>query len=372
MMLRTNAKIIPVFYGVEAQDVRWSKGKFAGVSDHRKNFDSQMVDEWTVALHQASNIFGFSLNHYQGALKVAILIPTPIDKSARHVTENNKNSSKNVLQCLQLFATLVYTHALLWFALCMLNGAYLFPKVSDPWFLLFTSLTICAYEYDMVEFLCIGASVRSWWNEQRMWMLKRVTSYLVALMEVVVKLFGISDVGFEITNKVVLDSEAIKRYKAESFKFWVESPMFVSPSVLAVVNLICLLGGVGCILRQGYRVLDSVFVQMLLSSFVVLNTDEIRCSESGKHHEVVFMENTSIVSNGYRSGAKRQKWCRGIPRCRDMLSEVNGALRRVEPTQRLSWATQLETYSHWHGSPSCNILLLEFHGLLVECILISI
>eukprot|EP01018_Ginkgo_biloba_P035993 Gb_20403 [translate_table: standard] len=174
-------------------------------------------------------------------------------------------------------------------------------------------------------------------------------------------------------------------------------------------------------------------------------SDEIRCSEFGKHHEVVFMENTvlnneesfsisdlafsvsgsvnntlnkdsfnidieyllgatddkfgilpsprfdlvyfaeqkngdmasvqeqsSIVSNGYRSGAKRQKWSKGIPRCRDMLSEVNGALKRVEPTQRLAWATQLETYSHWHGSLSCNILLLEFHGLLVECILISI
>eukprot|EP01018_Ginkgo_biloba_P037065 Gb_05739 [translate_table: standard] len=66
MMLRTNAKIIPVFYGVEAQDVRWSKGKFAGVSEHRKYFDSQTVDEWRAALHQASNISGFSLKHCNG------------------------------------------------------------------------------------------------------------------------------------------------------------------------------------------------------------------------------------------------------------------------------------------------------------------
>eukprot|EP01018_Ginkgo_biloba_P004100 Gb_26772 [translate_table: standard] len=157
-------------------------------------------------------------------------------------------------------------------ALCMLNGVYLFPKVSDTWFLLFASLSICAYGYDMVEFLCIGGSVRSWWNEQRMWMLKRVTSYLFALMEVVVKLLGISDVGFEITNKAVSDSEAIQRYESEAFEFRVASPMFVPPSVLAVVNLICLLGGVGRVLRQGYGVLDSVFVQMLLSSFVVLNS----------------------------------------------------------------------------------------------------
>eukprot|EP01018_Ginkgo_biloba_P036861 Gb_09816 [translate_table: standard] len=72
MILRTNAKIIPVFYGVEVQDVRWSKGKFAVVSEHRKNFDSQTVDEWTAALHQASNISGFSLKHCHGLAKYVV------------------------------------------------------------------------------------------------------------------------------------------------------------------------------------------------------------------------------------------------------------------------------------------------------------
>jgi cellulose synthase/poly-beta-1,6-N-acetylglucosamine synthase-like glycosyltransferase len=122
-------------------------------------------------------------------------------------------------------------------ALFMFNGLSLFPKASNPWFILFAWLAGSAYGYSLIEFLWIGGSFKSWWNEQRMWMIKGVSSYLFALIQVACKMLGVSEVGFEVTSKVV-DSEAAKRHEEEMFEFGVASAMFVPPATLAVINLI--------------------------------------------------------------------------------------------------------------------------------------
>lgn len=152
--------------------------------------------------------------------------------------------------------------------LCMLRGLSLFPKVSSSYFFLFASLAVSAYGYSLIEFLWIGGSFKSWWNEQRMWMIKGVSAYLFALIEVAGKMIGVSKVGFEVTSKVV-DSEAAKRYEAEMFEFGVASALFVPPATLALINLISLVGGLARILREGYSTSESMILQLLLCSFIV-------------------------------------------------------------------------------------------------------
>jgi len=150
---------------------------------------------------------------------------------------------------------------------------YLFgyTQVSSSWFFLFASLAVSAYGYSLIEFIWIGGSFKSWWNDQRMWMIKGVTSYLFGLIEVAGKLIGVSEVGFEVTNKVV-DSEAAKRYEEEIFEFGVASGLFIPPATLAVINLISLMGGLVRILREGYSAFECMILQLVLCTFIVITS----------------------------------------------------------------------------------------------------
>ncbi|XP_057836469.1 cellulose synthase-like protein E6 isoform X1 [Cryptomeria japonica] len=157
-------------------------------------------------------------------------------------------------------------------ALCMVTGLSVFPQISDPWVLLFLFLPVCAYAHSALEFIYVGGgSLKSWWNDQRMWMIKGVSSYLFGLIQVVWKLLGISKVGFEVTSKV-FDSQAAKRYEAEIFEFGVSSALFIPFSIIALINLLSLMGGIAGVMREGYSAIASMFVQVMMSSFIVINS----------------------------------------------------------------------------------------------------
>ena len=81
-----------------------------------------------------------------------------------------------------------------------------------------------------------------------MWMVRGVTSYMFGLIEFVSKYLGIATQGFNVTSKVV-DNEQGKRYNQGTFEFGVESPMFVSLAVAAIINLIAFVGGLIGVLR---------------------------------------------------------------------------------------------------------------------------
>ncbi|KAH9294531.1 hypothetical protein KI387_040268, partial [Taxus chinensis] len=64
--------------------------------------------------------------------------------------------------------------------------------------LLFMFLSVSAYAHNAIEFIMRReAPVKSWLNEQRMWMIKGTSSYPFGLTLVLCKLMGISEVGFE-------------------------------------------------------------------------------------------------------------------------------------------------------------------------------
>ncbi|CAE5960266.1 unnamed protein product [Arabidopsis arenosa] len=123
-------------------------------------------------------------------------------------------------------------------SLCLFKGIPLFPKVSSLWFIPFGYVTIAANAYSLAEFLWCGGTFRGWWNEQRMWLYRRTSSFLFGFMDTIKKLLGVSESAFVITAKVA-EEEASERYKEEVMEFGVESPMFILLGTLGMLNLFC-------------------------------------------------------------------------------------------------------------------------------------
>ncbi|RZC46042.1 hypothetical protein C5167_038994 [Papaver somniferum] len=125
--------------------------------------------------------------------------------------------------------------------------------MTSPWFLPFAYLIISTYTYSLAEFLLLGGTLQGWWNEQRVWMFKRTTSYLFAIIDSISKLLGLSKSAFVITSKVA-EEDVSERYEKEIMEFGTSSPIFTTIiATLALINLFSLVGG-----------LKKVFIDMKL------------------------------------------------------------------------------------------------------------
>jgi hypothetical protein len=143
-------------------------------------------------------------------------------------------------------------------------------QVSEPWFLLYVFLFIGAYGQDFLEFILFDGTIQRWWNDQRIWMIRGLTCYLFGSIEFFLKSFGISAQGFNVTSKVV-DDEQSKRYEQGVFEFGVPSPMFVSLTTAAIINLVSFVWGLFLLVFRG-RQLEGMFLQMFIAGFVVVNS----------------------------------------------------------------------------------------------------
>ncbi|KAL1369964.1 hypothetical protein AAHE18_01G025800 [Arachis hypogaea] len=152
-------------------------------------------------------------------------------------------------------------------SLYLLKGTSLFPKMSSPWFIPFAYVIIGETSYSLLEFLFSGGTIQGWWNDLRIWLYKRTTSYLFAFIDTILKLFGVSDSAFVITAKVA-GEDVSKRYEKEIMEFGTSSPMFTMLSTLALLNLFCFLG----LLREGstLEAFEEMFLQTMLCGFLVL------------------------------------------------------------------------------------------------------
>ncbi|KAL5989416.1 hypothetical protein ACLOJK_010307 [Asimina triloba] len=153
--------------------------------------------------------------------------------------------------------------------LAQVNQISLFPKVSDPWFFLYVYLFLGAYTQDVIDFLRAGGTIQRWWNDQRMWMIRGVTSYPFGLIDFSLQQVGLPSSGFTVTSKTI-DTEQDKRYKQGMYEFGVASPMFVPLASAAVINLMAFAAGMTrAVMRRNW---EQMFVQLFLSGFVTINS----------------------------------------------------------------------------------------------------
>ncbi|XP_016469265.1 cellulose synthase-like protein E1 [Nicotiana tabacum] len=158
-------------------------------------------------------------------------------------------------------------------SLYLLKGISLFPQVSSKWFLPFAYVIIAELICSSAEFLWSGGTILGSWNELRMWLYKRTSSYIFAFLDVMLKLFGSSNSTFIVTPKVS-DEDVLLRYKQEKMEFGSASPMLTILSTLAMLNLFCLVGLVKelIITREvGLKyAFETMALQILLCGFLVL------------------------------------------------------------------------------------------------------
>jgi hypothetical protein len=131
--------------------------------------------------------------------------------------------------------------------LCLLDGIALYPKVrtstllvrhalrsvtstvtnihllhvsqvSNPYFVIFLFIFLSALSKHLQEVLLTGGSFQSWRNEQRIWMMKSVTTYLHGSLDAIMKKMGMREASFFPTNKVV-DDEQVNLYQMGKFDF---------------------------------------------------------------------------------------------------------------------------------------------------------
>ncbi|TMX01790.1 hypothetical protein EJD97_023531 [Solanum chilense] len=153
--------------------------------------------------------------------------------------------------------------------LTLLNGVTIFPKVSDPWFFLYVFMFLGSYGQDCLVFMSNEGTFKRWWSDQRMWMIRGLTSHLFGTIEYLTKYLGISTQGFNVTNKIV-DNDQGKRYHQGIFEFGVVSPMFVILATTSIINLVAFLKSLAQIFKSDQN-LDGMFIQMFIAGFVVIN-----------------------------------------------------------------------------------------------------
>lgn len=124
--------------------------------------------------------------------------------------------------------------------------------------------------YSLSESLWAGYTLKGWWNEQRMWLFKRLASYPFAVVDTFLKLLGVNKSAFVVTAKVA-DKEVLKRYEQEIMEFGSHSLMFTILATIAMLNVICLMSGVKqMVWEREVGLLDSLLVQLVVCGTVVL------------------------------------------------------------------------------------------------------
>ncbi|CAK7323343.1 unnamed protein product [Dovyalis caffra] len=165
------------------------------------------------------------------------------------------------------FATLYYVIVP---SLCLLRGISLFPKASSAWIQAFAYAIIANRAYGLVEFLCCDGTFQGWWNDQRIWMFKRTTSYLFGFCDTILKMLGFANPAFVVTAKVASE-DASERYEQEIMEFGTPSPMFNILATLALLNMFSFAGGIKTVISDAEnKVLDLFASQIILSGLIVL------------------------------------------------------------------------------------------------------
>ncbi|KAJ4799271.1 Cellulose synthase family protein [Rhynchospora pubera] len=155
-------------------------------------------------------------------------------------------------------------------SLSLLRGISLFPKMTSPWFIPFSYVMVGKQTYSLIEALLTREiTVHGWWNLQRMWLIKRLTSYLYATLATLLKNLGVSKMGFIISAKIS-GEDASKRYEQEIMEFDASSLTLAIIEFVALLNLACLVCATSRAVMMGWAiVLDMYFLQILLCGLVV-------------------------------------------------------------------------------------------------------
>ncbi|KAK4484983.1 hypothetical protein RD792_007590 [Penstemon davidsonii] len=153
---------------------------------------------------------------------------------------------------------------------CLLKGIILFPQLSSPWVLPFTYVFTVKYAYSLYEFLWCGGTLKGWYNDQRMWLYKRVTSYLYGFFGTIMRSLGFAKLNFVITSKIA-DYDVSRRYEQDIMEFGADSSMFIIIATIGLFNLFTFIWiSERVIINRQSVDLDSYALQIILNGLLVI------------------------------------------------------------------------------------------------------
>ncbi|KAH9804268.1 cellulose synthase-like protein E1 [Citrus sinensis] len=152
---------------------------------------------------------------------------------------------------------------------CLLHGISLFPKVTSLWFIPFAYVFTTKTVYSIYESMSCGYTLKSWWNFQRMQIIRRATAFFFGFADVIIEQLGLSQTAFAITAKVVTE-DVLKRYEQEIMEFGSSSVMFTIIATLAMLNLLSLIGGLINTIFLEFGALQNLISQIILCGLMIL------------------------------------------------------------------------------------------------------
>ncbi|KAF7149872.1 hypothetical protein RHSIM_Rhsim02G0034700 [Rhododendron simsii] len=139
--------------------------------------------------------------------------------------------------------------------------------VASNWFfMVFSFVFLSSQSKHIQEVLSTGGSMRSWINEQRIWMIKSVTCHLYGSLDAIMKRLGMKEANFMPTNKV-MDVEQTRLYQMGKIDFQTSIMLLAPLVILTIINVVSFVGGVTRAMVTGK--FSDMFIQVFLSLFIV-------------------------------------------------------------------------------------------------------
>ncbi|KAI3469711.1 hypothetical protein Pfo_026374 [Paulownia fortunei] len=151
--------------------------------------------------------------------------------------------------------------------ICLLHGIPLYPKVSDPFFVVFAFIFLASKLKHVQEVVSYGDSLRTSLYELRVWMMKSASCYLYATLGAVLDKIGLHEAHFTLTNKAV-DDEQDRRYQKGIYDFQA-SPLLIAPICsLYILNVASFIIGIARII-QSHKA-NELFAQAFMPFFGII------------------------------------------------------------------------------------------------------
>ncbi|KAK4275299.1 hypothetical protein QN277_018408 [Acacia crassicarpa] len=134
------------------------------------------------------------------------------------------------------FMSLPTLHYLVVLPISTLRGIPLFPQLPSPWIVPFLYAFLANNAYSFLEYVSCGGKCKAWWNQQRMTLFLRTTSYVFGFIDTISMNLNLSQTKFDVTDKAV-SQETLDYYEREVFYFGSSSFLFTIIATLALLNL---------------------------------------------------------------------------------------------------------------------------------------
>ncbi|KAH9307456.1 hypothetical protein KI387_035367 [Taxus chinensis] len=152
-------------------------------------------------------------------------------------------------------------------AFSLLSGKSFLPKIQDPNFAIVVAMFLSLYGFKILEHILNGCSTREWLNNQRMWFIVSISSWIFSFFDVGMKIVGLSETVFVVTPKGSGDEEQVNE---GDFTFG-SSPLFIPPTTVLLINLAVIFYNIIGFVGGLYGIKDMQLAEFFCSVWVVFN-----------------------------------------------------------------------------------------------------